>query len=384
MIKKVWFLLMLFIGITSIGFCQDTIPAQIERPIKKNYFEGYVYLISQDALATPEAFSVASSINLIGEFVLLGKNNEQRSTHFDYWLFTTEPSVPEESVPELAVKAGLLWNTNDLGSNVFMTGIGAMSIRQQFFEDKLSIRVGKIFPGIYYQTNYYSPNNSETHMNNMLSGNPVSTWFGSLGLGTMVEFEGNKWFAKLGIHDATAINEIDFKTLSDGKYFYVSELGIKSRHTEKENRFSILYSFVNQLPNKTEEHSISLGGVYFFGQDKNWGVYGRYSFRNGGVGKTEETKPDENVLVNGGFLGISNETPWKLIKAEIGGAFFYGQPTNYQINIGKKRQYGLETYFKWNFKELLHVALDFQLIDKGSALEPIIGLRFKAGWSTVF
>jgi len=375
---------MLFFDVTSIVFCQDTIPAQIERPIKKNYFEGYVYLISQDALATSEAFSVASSINLIGEFVLLGKTNEQRSTHFDYWIYTTEPSKPEESVPFLAEKTGLLWNTNDLGTNILLTGIGAMSIRQQFFADKLSIRVGKIFPGIYYQTNYYAPNNSETHMNNMLSGNPVSTWFGNLGLGTMVEFEGYNWFAKLGVHDATAINEIDFKTLSDGKFFYVSELGLKSRHAAKENRFSILYSFVDQLPDITAEHGISIGGIYYFGQNQIWGIYGRYSFRTGGEGNTEEAKLTENILINGGFLGISNEAPWNLIKAEIVGSFFYGQPTIYQIKIGGKRQYGLETYFKWNFKELLHVTFDFQLIDKGTAFEPIIGLRFKAGWSTLF
>ena len=382
--KKVVLLVTFFLSVTSIVFSQDTISSKNDTSINKHYFEGYIYLISQEALATPDAFSVASSINLIGEFVLLGKNNRQRSTHFDYWLYTTEPSNPDESVPRLAENAGLLWYTNDLGVNVLLTGIGAMAFRQQLFADKLSIRIGKIFPGVYYQSNYYAPNNSETHMNNILSGNPVSSWFGTLGLGTMLEYEGINWYAKLGIHDATAIEEIDFKTISDGKFLYVSELGIKSNHPDKENRFSILYSFVNQLPEITAEHGISIGGVYYFAQNRNWGVYGRYSFRIGGEGKTEEARSIENILVNGGFLGVSKKAPWNLAKAEIGGATFFGQPNKYLIDMEKKAQYGLETYFKWNFKELLHAAFDFQLINTGTRFEPIIGIRIKAGWSTLF
>jgi len=90
----------------------------IEQPKNEHFFEAYVYLISQDALKS-NAFSVANSLNIIGDFVILGRRKPNH-THIDYWFYTTEPSNPEESVPELAKKAGLLWNTNDLGANIFL------------------------------------------------------------------------------------------------------------------------------------------------------------------------------------------------------------------------------------------------------------------------
>lgn len=378
MIKLNSMLTILLLGIVSILKSQDSIPPNLEP--KQHYFEGYVYLISQDVLGIPDAYTVSNSINLIGEFVLLGKTNKSRGTHFDYWFYTVEPSNPEESVPNMAEKAGLLWNTNDLASEAYMQGIGVMTIRQQLFEDKLSLQAGKMFPGVHYQSNYYAPNNSETHMNSMLTGNPASTWFASLGLGFLAEYNADKWFAKLGIHDATADAEIDFKSLSDGNFLYISELGLKNQ----KNQVSVLYSYVDDLPNKTAEHGISLGGVCYFGADQLWGAYGRYSFRNGGVGRDSSSVSEENVLINGGFMGISKTAPWNLKKAEIGGTYFIGKPSNYQINLGMQTQSGIEAYFKWSFRELLHAALDFQLIHTGNSFAPIIGARFKAGWSTLF
>ncbi len=376
-------LAMLFLGIASNLFCQEAISSEKDT-LKRHYFEGYAYLISQDVLGIEDAYTVATSLNLIGEFVLLGRTNKNHSTHFDYWFYTTEPSNPEESVPDMAQKAGLLWNTNDLGSNIFMSGIGVLAFRQQLFADKLSLRAGKIFPGVYYQSNYYAPNNSETHMNNMLTGNPAGSWFGSLGLGLMAEYEGDYLFGKIGIHDANAIKEIDFETLVDGKFLYVSEIGIKQKKKNTENRLSLLYSYVDELSNKTAEHGIAVGGVYHFGNNGDWGTYGRYSIRMGGEGKDSSSYADENVVINGGFLGISKTAPWNLDKAEIGGACFMGQPSNYQVSLGKKTQSGIETYFKWTFTELIHAAFDFQLIHTGNGFEPIIGARFKAGWSTLF
>ena len=376
-------LALLYMGIASNLFCQE-ITTVLNDTLRKNSFEVYAYLISQDALGTNDAYTVAASINLIGEFVLLGKTNKKSSTHFDYWLYTTEPSNPEESVPELAQKAGLLWNTNDFGTSIFTSGIGVMAFRQQLFQDKLSIRAGKLFPGVYYQSNYYAPNNSETHMNSMLTSNPVSSWFGSLGIGLIGEFEDEKWFGKLGIHDATADDELDFKSLSDGKFLYITELGLKQKKSDTENRISLLYSYTDELTNKTAEHSISLGGVYYFGTDQLWGTYARYSFRDGGKGKDAASASEENAVKNGGFVGISRTAPWRLAKSEIGGSYFIGQPSNYQVSLGSNTQYGIETYFKYNFKPLIQAAFDFQLVNTGNAFVPIIGARFKAGWSALF
>ncbi len=221
-------------------------------------------------------------------------------------------------------------------------------------------------------------------MNSMLTSNPVTSWFGSLGLGLMAEYEADTWFGKLGIHDATAIEELDFKTLGDGDFLYITELGLKRKIGDKENWFSVLYSYTDELTNKTAEHDISLGGVYYFGAEQLWGTYARYSFRDGGVGKDTASASEENVAKNGGFIGISKSAPWRLAKAEIGGAYFIGQPSNYQMSLGSKTQTGIETYFKWNFKPSIQAAFDFQLINTGNDFVPIIGARFKAGWSTLF
>ena len=159
---------------------------------------------------------------------------------------------------------------------------------------------------------------------------------------------------------------------------------MKQKIGDTENKISVLYSYTDELTNKTAEHSISLGGVYYFGAEKSWGTYARYSFRDGGVGKDAASASEENVAKNGGFIGISKSAPWRLAKAEIGGAYFMGQPSNYQISLGSKTQTGIETYFKYNFKPLIQAAFDFQLINTGTNFVPIIGVRFKAGWSALF
>jgi len=384
MIRKYTLLIVFFYGVTGNLFCQDTIPSSADTSLKEHYFEGYVYLISQDVLGVKDAYTVATSLNIIGEFVLLGRRNKNTSTHLDYWFYTTEPSKPEESVPDMAQKAGLLWNTNDLGSNIFLSGIGVFAIRQQVFKDKLSIKAGKIFPGVYYQSNYYAPNNSETHMNNILTGNPTSSWFGSLGLGLMAEYNGQHWFGKAGIHDATAIEEVDFKTLSDGVFLYIFEGGVKVNTSNADRRVSLLYSYVDARPDKAAESAWSLGGVYEFSKNSLWSVYGRYTMRNGGTGLTEEAKANDNTLRHGGFIGSSRKSPFHWKKAEIGLSYFIGAPTDYQVSIGSRTQTGIETYFKMNFKKLIQAAFDLQLISTGKNLEPIIGIRLKAGWGTTF
>ena len=69
---------------------------------------------------------------------------------------------------------------------------------------------------------------------------------------------------------------------------------------------------------------------------------------------------------------------------EVGGSYFIGKPSNYQVSLGSKTQYGIETYFKYNFKPLIQAAFDFQLINTGNRFEPIIGVRIKGGWNTLF
>ncbi len=380
-LKAIVCLLVLFSWNLSFSQVSDDSIAD-NRPKNEHFFEAYVYLISQDALQSKDAFSVANSLNIIGDFVLLGRN-KSNSTHLDYWVYTTEPSNPEESVPELANNAGLLWNTNDLGTNVFLSGIGVLAFRQNLLNDRLLIKAGKLFPGVHYQSNYYAPNNSEVHMNNMLSGGPTSSWFGLLGLGLMAEYTDDYWFGKAGIHDASAVKEIDFESLSDGAFMYIFEAGIKANNS-LDRRVSLLYSYVDDKPDKSPENAWSLGGVYEFGEQGFWSLYGRYTLREGGLGKTEEVRIEDNKVIHGGFLGTTKKSPFHWKKAEIGLAWFIGVPTDYQVSIGSNTQTGIETYFRWNFKKLIQAAFDFQLIHTGVHLEPIIGARFKVGWNTLF
>jgi hypothetical protein len=220
-------------------------------------------------------------------------------------------------------------------------------------------------------------------MNNMLSGNPVSSWFGSLGLGTLVEYTDKHWFGKVGIHDASAIKEIDFESLTDGVFLYNIELGIKANHP-LERKISILYAYTNEKPDKSSENSWNLGGVYEFGEHGLWSLYGRYTIREGGVGKTEAAKVEDNKIIHGGFIGTTKKAPFNWGKAEMGFTYFIGAPTDYQISLDSKTQTGIETYFRWNFKKLIQATFDFQLINTGNRIEPIIGARFKVGWNTLF
>ena len=83
-------------------------------------------------------------------------------------------------------------------------------------------------------------------------------------------------------------------------------------------------------------------------------------------------------------IGTTKKGPFNWEKAEMGFTYFIGAPTDYQISLDRKTQTGIETYFRWNFKKLIQATFDFQLINTGNRIEPIIGARFKVGWNALF
>jgi len=107
-------------------------------------------------------------------------------------------------------------------------------------------------------------------------------------------------------------------------------------------------------------------------------VFGRYTFGNGGEGKTSESFDAALPLNNGGFVGFAWNKPFGRDKQQIGAALMYGEPTAYRRSQGFEDQYGIESYWKVDLTDWFRFSADIQVINNiDKDLEIVPGLRIK-------
>lgn len=107
-------------------------------------------------------------------------------------------------------------------------------------------------------------------------------------------------------------------------------------------------------------------------------MFGRYTFADGGSGKTAESQVAALPLDNGGFVGFAWNRPFDREAQQIEAALMYGEPTDYREAQGFTDQYGIETYWKFDVLEWLRLTGDLQIVNNiDDEIETVPGFRLK-------
>jgi len=99
---------------------------------------------------------------------------------------------------------------------------------------------------------------------------------------------------------------------------------------------------------------------------------------SGGEGIGEENLASALPLKRAAFAGFAWNRPLGRENDQLGVSAPYGQPTDYQRRQGFGSQYGIETYWKFNFGSFFRVMPSIQLLrNKEDNIEMVIGVRAK-------
>jgi hypothetical protein len=129
----------------------------------------------------------------------------------------------------------------------------------------------------------------------------------------------------------------------------------------------------------SSQQTVTAAFTHEFGGDgTDYGMFGRYTFGDGGEGKTSASFEAALPLDNGGFFGFAWNKPFGWETQQIGGALMYGEPTAYRRSQGFADQYGFESYWKVDVRDWVHVSANIQVVNNvDKEPEVIPGLRVK-------
>jgi hypothetical protein len=175
--------------------------------------------------------------------------------------------------------------------------------------------------------------------------------------------------------DAKAESEFDFSSLGDGVLAWTFETGWAPRSMNGDTSVSLLAFTVDKTPSLARQDGWALAATHDFG---DYGVFGRYTWAEGGRGITREDQRSALPLEHGGFLGFAWNKPFDRQNDQLGVAFMYGTPTTYQRSEGMDSQYGLESYWRFKLGKYFNISPSVQFLrNNEKELETIWGLRFK-------
>jgi len=344
----------------------------------ENFLEGALSGLYQNALEAGEDTG-NYEIDLIGSFTL-SKRDEGPfgDTDFVFWLFSVNNFGDLQSTGSMRMKAGLLWDTNDINVDASVTQFGVLGFRQFFLDDQLELGFGKMFPGMIHTESAYTANNSETFTSKIISSSAVGGYFEAIGLGANIRYQGKDWFVQAGFSDAKAESEIDFDSLFDGILASTFEAGWSPRVFAGETSVSVLGFQVDETPALSRQTGWAIAATHDFGDTGRYGVFGRYTWASGGEGRTEHDQASALPLKSGGFAGLAWNRPFNRNDDQVGLVALYGRPTSYRRSLGYKDQFGIEAYYRFSVGRLFRILPSLQLLrNKNSDAEWVAGLRVK-------
>jgi hypothetical protein len=214
----------------------------------------------------------------------------------------------------------------------------------------------------------------------VISNDMAGRYFDTMGLGAQLQYNGDRWFATGGFADATAGDEFDFNTLYNGDWTVYGEAGYRPERSRPGiSVVSMLVTTAASTDTLSSQQTVTAAFTHEFGGDgTDYGVFGRYTFGDGGEGKTSASFEAALPLDNGGFLGFAWNKPFGRETHQIGAALMYGEPTDFRKSQGFDDQYGIESYWKVDVRDWVHVSANIQVVNNvDKKTEVIPGLRVK-------
>ena len=322
-------------------------------------------------------------VDIMGAKTLLHRDSDQTfgSGSLVYWVFSVDNFGDMQSTGDFATKAGLLWPTNDVSVSESFTAFGVFAWQQELWQDRFTLHVGKLFVGNFVAESPYTASNTETFMSRVISNDMAGRYFDTMGLGAQLQYKGDRWFATGGFADATASNEFDFSTFVKGDWTVYGEAGYRiSRSQPGTSVVSALVTSAAETSTLNSQQTITAAFTHEFGGDgSDYALFGRYTFGDGGEGKTAESTDSAVPLDNGGFVGFAMNKPFGRDRDQIGVALMYGEPAAHRKSQGFDDQYGIEAYWKFPLFDWLDFTADVQLVNNlDSDLEFVPGIRVKS------
>ncbi|MBA1446735.1 MAG: carbohydrate porin [Chromatiales bacterium] len=299
------------------------------------------------------------------------------STNLFVWVNSADKIGGFNSAPDLPAQAGLLWDTTDIGADSSYTSILVLAIEQWFFDDQMSVGVGKYFPGQFFLLSDYTADNSNTFTNKMISGNPVASFWESIGLGVAGAWYGDQWTVQAGVVDAQATAEgLDFSSFGQGKYAYMLEFSYEPDNPSGTTSLSALTYLVDEHDDLTTERGIVGQFTHEFGAQAEYAAFGRYTVKSGGTGKTTAAQNSALPVKQGGFIGAAWNRPFGKTNQQLAVAALYGQASRFKKSQDFNNQYGAELYWKFQPKSWIHITPSIQFLrNRDDRFETVVGLR---------
>lgn len=324
------------------------------------------------------------SLDAIGAVVLANRGaGTLGNTNLILWVNSADKIGGLDSAPELAGKAGLLWDTTDNPSDSASTSLLTLGLEQWFLDSRLSVGVGKFFPGQFFLLSAYTADNSNTFTNKMVSGNPVAGFWESIGLGLGSAYYGDHWTLQAGMVDAQATADgLDFSSFGKGKYAYVLEFTYEPANPNGMTSLSALAYLVDEHDDLKTERGLVGQFTHEFGNQAEYATFGRYTLKSGGTGKTSAARDSELPVEHGGFVGVAWNRPFGRDNQQLAAAALYGEATSFKESQDFNDQYGAELYWKFQPSRWFHITPAMQLLrNRDDQIETVLGLRAFIGFN---
>lgn len=367
--------------VVSAGLLDGVTEARVsgEQYLDVSLVPMYQHALREDAGSGNYTFDV------IGKFTIVDRpaGSAVGNTDVVLWVNSSDTLGGLDSTSELARKAGLAWEANDIGADSSNTSYLVLAVDQWFMEDRLSVGVGKYFPGQAMLASPYLADNSNTFTSKLISGNPVVSWWEAIGIGTLVGYWGDEWFIQGGLVDAKAgPDDLDFSSFADAEYAYMLEASYSlPRNTGVSTVGAVLY-YVDERNDLDSEYGLVAQFTHEFGLHEAYATFARYSYRQNGEGLTNTTQGNAPDLKQGLFVGGAWNQPFGRNDQQIGLALMHGTVSDFKAEQGFNNQYGVEAY--WSYQPLPWMKLipNLQFLrNKDEQLEGVVGIRLNVGFT---
>ena len=321
-------------------------------------------------------------VDFIGLWTLRQGDERWGDTRVVWWWLYNH-TFSGTSTGELSSRAGLLWGINDGDAPDPEDALGVLALQQVMFDGQLELLAGKLYPGNDFAESDYWGDDRDTFLSEMMASDVAGRWFATIGLGLRATWNADNWFIQGMMVDAQAEKAyLDFDSLGKGRFLWGVELGYRPKRPSGLTSLSLMPYRIDATESLTSETGWVAAFTHEFGEQADYALFGRYTWRNGGEGRTPEAVEDELPVRRGGFVGVAWNAPLQRPGDRLAAAFMHGTPTDWKRAQGYDDQYGLEVYWKVKAMPWLLVTPDVQLVrNRDDEIETILGMMFKLQWS---
>lgn len=216
-------------------------------------------------------------------------------------------------------------------------------------------------------------------MSKVVAASAVGSYFEAIGLGANLRYKLGDWFVQGGFSDAKAESEIDFESLFDGVWSWTAEVGWMPKNLDQNTSVSLLAFSTDRTATLNRQTGWAIAATHDFGDMGHYGIFGRYTWADGGEGITPEHRENELPLKSGGFIGFAWNRPFGRASDQRGIAAIFGEPTGHRLELGYNQQYGIESFWRFSLGSFVRLSPSIQLLHSHqSDLEVVVGFRLKA------